>query len=1529
MTSSLRTPRPASAAANAITQQALTPIHLLQPVSDLFSGDKPTDEMDARKRWEKRAGNAKKREESEQKQSDTGDEDESVAVREARERSRETVGKAVADAARAAKPVTDKVLPPIQDAMNRASSDRKGTDTPRDLDWARDKPPFLSGQGELAKDPVVKELMKGLNQGIAWSLTNLPAPTQQGGGDGGPTEFDDPPPVLKELPDAVAGAESSIERGLKTAAEETTKTKIPNPRHMGDETFDPVAEGSRIGDRAARASNWDPGGMIGAGQTTHGGVDVGGRADNTFTADNLPWVDEGGPVDKRAGGHGDEGGMGKDTHGVYSIGGSRDEEPEPPNLWITCTFTVDDFVEVVYLNGYNATSMVESEHANLAEALGNARIPKTIRFQMPEDGSPTTLAIMGRNDCYDGDGKDYDGDIAITRSGRTCQQWSSDTPHQHRFHAPRFDFSGNKCRNPDRQKGPWCYTTDRKQRWELCNINQCKERRSWRHRRTGGLMLACKSDDLLRTCSKRDNRHMPGCKAAGAWNRVKSEVASHWRAVKALSVDDPPRYAKEGKNWYEPAYDDSTWTSARPVYDTRAAKAARLPVNAATNGIGQEAVRVWKNAPVVLFRLTEPSVHCRLTLNGGIRQIYFNEKRVTNNLISDRGKFDRGRWKMAKSLSFVPPPENVPATLAIAAYGAPIRGDRRTTILLMTCQSDMHSHWNGVISERAKSRWKVYGSEDRTVWPRKYAVPWYSLSFDDSEFLAVPRFWHPPEMSCAIPDWTKWRRIRHVQNSMAGAEECAATCTRAGLRYFGLECPMSWGVSCKCANVLDGSKPLPPEFCGNGGRHRSSCNGPFVQGHFLMGGANRMSVYFSNPAEPEQRRYHHVIQRRRRRRWTSTRGDSSGNSTNRSRESSRAHVESLANLVDLSDLYSDTEATVNVSSDTDTLNTSEVGDLGSGDSEEEGLDDEAAALFDDGDSGSGMEGEDDWDSEDDEDEDDEDRSSEDGEDLSKAIYDEEQDEEDSSQEYLSTFLPHTVLHDGDGQHATDSPMRNVSLLSGSLLPSSLGNATSHLMTLERRRRRRRGSWRGRRRKAMTCARVSRSSWKIIGFVDNSETGAENCAVKCLDYGFKYFGLECPSQQRVVCQCSGTLRGTTRLPSFFCRNRIRHNTKCVGPYFQGEYLMGSHGTSAVYYTRPRKPYHCNPNSRSKGCGLSGLAMAPEQAWLGHSYTFFRLSEPSVTCKFTVDDAVEQVYFDERDVTNHVQGTRRDLSSTKELTFSPPAWGRDTTLAIKGLDFQKGKRDTAGLMLACRTDIWPTWAGLTSMPNSDDWLVTGDDKPEAPIKWYTNGEVPDLSDASKDDYNKMPKVWDRPKQSEAAFHAEGIGTSSYGMRPVKIWAPEGRHAWFRASLPPFPPPPAPPIGKHESMFYSRDMACTECVDDHMCLLTVCRVGLCRGSSLDTTEPINNVVGGPIKEWNDRGPIDVAPPRNGYCQCCDGEEDCPAHFEVCTEADGMKESSQATVKEEKTNGEQQGGHRRRQEQEQEQEQEQGQEEGAEGAA
>ena len=75
--------------------------------------------------------------------------------------------------------------------------------------------------------------------------------------------------------------------------------------------------------------------------------------------------------------------------------------------------------------------------------------------------------------CFTGDGSDYKGDVSVTRSGRTCQEWASSFPHEHRWASA--GFPANHCRNPDHEPAPWCYTNDPTRRFELCDVPRCEQ----------------------------------------------------------------------------------------------------------------------------------------------------------------------------------------------------------------------------------------------------------------------------------------------------------------------------------------------------------------------------------------------------------------------------------------------------------------------------------------------------------------------------------------------------------------------------------------------------------------------------------------------------------------------------------------------------------------------------------------------------------------------------------------------------------------------------------------------------------------------------------------------------------------------------------------------------------------------------------------------------------------------------------------------------------------------------------------------
>ena len=80
-------------------------------------------------------------------------------------------------------------------------------------------------------------------------------------------------------------------------------------------------------------------------------------------------------------------------------------------------------------------------------------------------------------ECFTDDplGRDYRGRMSITKSGKACQSWVSQIPHNHTRTPFNFPDAGlgdhNYCRNPDNAtQGPWCYTTNSSVLWEYCCV---------------------------------------------------------------------------------------------------------------------------------------------------------------------------------------------------------------------------------------------------------------------------------------------------------------------------------------------------------------------------------------------------------------------------------------------------------------------------------------------------------------------------------------------------------------------------------------------------------------------------------------------------------------------------------------------------------------------------------------------------------------------------------------------------------------------------------------------------------------------------------------------------------------------------------------------------------------------------------------------------------------------------------------------------------------------------------------------------
>ena len=88
------------------------------------------------------------------------------------------------------------------------------------------------------------------------------------------------------------------------------------------------------------------------------------------------------------------------------------------------------------------------------------------------------LSLHRLANCFTGRGRGYNGTINTTRSGRTCQRWSEQAPHQFILPSSQYpEIAGghNYCRNPGSRapEGPWCFTTDPNTRWEYCDVPKC------------------------------------------------------------------------------------------------------------------------------------------------------------------------------------------------------------------------------------------------------------------------------------------------------------------------------------------------------------------------------------------------------------------------------------------------------------------------------------------------------------------------------------------------------------------------------------------------------------------------------------------------------------------------------------------------------------------------------------------------------------------------------------------------------------------------------------------------------------------------------------------------------------------------------------------------------------------------------------------------------------------------------------------------------------------------------------------------
>ncbi|XP_066104612.1 plasminogen [Saccopteryx bilineata] len=121
---------------------------------------------------------------------------------------------------------------------------------------------------------------------------------------------------------------------------------------------------------------------------------------------------------------------------------------------------------------YTTNSEVRWEYCTIPSCESSPSSPELLDAPVPPEQTPVV------QECYQGNGQSYRGTSSTTITGKKCQSWSSMSPHQHKMTPQKYPDAGltmNYCRNPDGDKGPWCYTTDPRVRWEFCNLNKCSD----------------------------------------------------------------------------------------------------------------------------------------------------------------------------------------------------------------------------------------------------------------------------------------------------------------------------------------------------------------------------------------------------------------------------------------------------------------------------------------------------------------------------------------------------------------------------------------------------------------------------------------------------------------------------------------------------------------------------------------------------------------------------------------------------------------------------------------------------------------------------------------------------------------------------------------------------------------------------------------------------------------------------------------------------------------------------------------------
>ncbi|KAI8490048.1 hypothetical protein Bbelb_321180 [Branchiostoma belcheri] len=144
----------------------------------------------------------------------------------------------------------------------------------------------------------------------------------------------------------------------------------------------------------------------------------------------------------------------------------------------TTTQAVNNWVTTFQTTALPAKSTKDSGYKRLSTTRVAPKRPDHDLTTSASTVPPTHTDPPETYSCQVGDGTTYRGTVSVTKRGKTCQRWDSQTPHGHTRTAANHPASGleqNYCRNPDGESGVWCYTTDPNTTWDYCDVPLCDD----------------------------------------------------------------------------------------------------------------------------------------------------------------------------------------------------------------------------------------------------------------------------------------------------------------------------------------------------------------------------------------------------------------------------------------------------------------------------------------------------------------------------------------------------------------------------------------------------------------------------------------------------------------------------------------------------------------------------------------------------------------------------------------------------------------------------------------------------------------------------------------------------------------------------------------------------------------------------------------------------------------------------------------------------------------------------------------------